>query len=63
MALDVFFGLDLGEPQSSVVTDSTTPGKDVEVAYDSAEITNTNDLRIMLQTIIDQIDSLDFPPI
>jgi len=62
MALDVFAGLDLGGSQTDVVVQSTTPGKDVEIAYDKSVITDTNSLRVVLQMIIDQLDSLDFPP-
>lgn len=62
MALDVFAGLNLGQAQSDVVVQSTTPSKNVEIAYDKTVITNTNDLRVVLQMIINQLDSLDFPP-
>lgn len=58
---DVFYGLDRGENEFDIVTQATSPGKDVEIAYDDAVSWEKSELVQKLQELINRIIKDDFP--
>lgn len=56
---DIFYGVDRGDNEQDVVTDSSSPTKDVEVVVDDAVGLTKNDVIISLQMIINHLQKED----